>query len=208
MNLVFALLPQVSLSFGAAGLMIMFAEIYYGGMYGGAISSILLNTPGETASMMTALGGNRMAKRGRGGKALGAAHYGSFFGEMFATLGLALVAPFMVLVLVVLSFGTAKYFPLMVLSFWTVSAGFGGSVWRGLIALFIGLTIGIVGTDKLTVEVRLAFGILEMSDTSRSPSSPSAISRLAKRFISRRNTPMIPTALAFDSPGIPLSSLL
>jgi putative tricarboxylic transport membrane protein len=167
--------------------MIMFAEIYYGGMYGGAISSILLNTPGETALIMTALGGNRMAKRGRGGKALGAAHHGSFFGEMFATLGLALVASFMVLVLVVLSFGTAKYFPLMVLSFWTVSAGFGRSVWRGLIALFIGLTIGI---DKLTVEVRLAFGIPEMSDTSRSPSSPSAISRLAKRFISRRNTPM------------------
>ena len=130
-----ALLLPVSLSFGATGSMIMFAGIYYGGMYGGAISSILLNTPGETASIMTAVEGNRMAKRGAGGKALGAA-----------------------------AFGTAEYFALMVLSFMTVSAAFGGSVVRGLTALFIGLTIGIVGTDKLTGQVRMAFGIPEMSD--------------------------------------------
>jgi putative tricarboxylic transport membrane protein len=158
-----ALLLPVSLSFGATGSMIMFAGIYYGGMYGGAISSILLNTPGETASIMTALEGNRMAKDGRGGKALGAAALGSFFGGTFATMGLALVAPFMVMV--ALSFGTAEYFALMVLSFMTVSAAFGGSITRGLTSLFIGLTIGLVGTDKLTGQVRLAFGIPEMSDS-------------------------------------------
>lgn len=157
-----ALLLPVSLSFGATGSLIMFAGIYYGGMYGGAISSILLNTPGETASIMTALEGNRMAKRGLGGKALGAAAFGSFFGGMVATLGLALVAPFMVMV--ALSFGTAEYFALMVLSFLTVSAAFGGSMVRGLTALFIGLAIGLVGTDKLTGQVRLAFDIPDMSD--------------------------------------------
>ncbi len=157
-----ALLLPVSLSFGATGSMIMFAGIYYGGMYGGAISSILLNTPGETASIMTAVEGNRMAKRGAGGKALGAAAIGSFFGGTIATFGLALVAPLMVAV--ALSFGTAEYFALMVLSFMTVSAAFGGSVTRGLTALFIGLTIGLVGTDKLTGQVRLAFGVPEMSD--------------------------------------------
>ncbi|TJZ91262.1 tripartite tricarboxylate transporter permease [Paracoccus gahaiensis] len=157
-----ALLLPVSLSFGATGSMIMFAGIYYGGMYGGAISSILLNTPGETASIMTAVEGNRMAKRGAGGKALGAAAIGSFVGGSIATLGLALVAPLMVAV--ALSFGTAEYFALMVLSFLTVSAAFGGSVTRGLTALFIGLTIGMVGTDKLTGQVRLAFGVPEMSD--------------------------------------------
>lgn len=157
-----ALLLPVSLSFGATGSMIMFAGIYYGGMYGGAISSILLNTPGETASIMTAVEGNRMAKRGAGGKALGAAAIGSFVGGTIATMGLALVAPLMVAV--ALSFGTAEYFALMVLSFLTVSAAFGGSVTRGLTALFIGLTIGMVGTDKLTGQVRLAFGIPEMSD--------------------------------------------
>ena len=157
-----ALLLPVSLSFGATGSMIMFAGIYYGGMYGGAISSILLNTPGETASIMTAVEGNRMAKRGAGGKALGAAAIGSFFGGTIATMGLALVAPLMVAV--ALSFGTAEYFALMVLSFMTVSAAFGGSVVRGMTALFIGLTIGIVGTDKLTGQVRMAFGVPEMSD--------------------------------------------
>src|SRR5690606_34012619 len=125
-----ALLLPISLSFGATGSLIMFAGIYYGGMYGGAISSILLNTPGETASIMTAVEGNRMARDGRGGKALGAAAIGSFFGGSFATLGLAVVAPFMVMV--ALSFGTAEYFALMVLSFMTVSAAFGGSMLRGL----------------------------------------------------------------------------
>lgn len=157
-----ALLLPVSLSFGATGSLIMFAGIYYGGMYGGAISSILLNTPGETASIMTAVEGNRMARDGRGGKALGAAALGSFFGGTFATLGLALVAPFMVMV--ALSFGPAEYFALMVLAFTTVSAAFGGSVVRGLTALFLGLAIGLVGIDKLTGQARLAFGFPELRD--------------------------------------------
>ena len=158
-----ALLLPVSLSFGATGSLIMFAGIYYGGMYGGAISSILLNTPGETASIMTALEGNRMARDGRGGKALGAAALGSFVGGTIATLGLALVAPFMVMV--ALSFGTAEYVALMVLSFLTVSAAFGGSMVRGLTSLFLGLAIGLVGTDRLTGQVRLAFGVPDLSDS-------------------------------------------
>lgn len=157
-----ALLLPISLSFGATGSLIMFAGIYYGGMYGGAISSILLNTPGETASIMTAVEGNKMARDGRGGKALGAAALGSFFGGTVGTIGLALVSPFMVSV--ALSFGPAEYFALMVLSFVTVSAAFGGSVARGLTALFIGLAIGLVGIDKLTGQPRLAFGVPELRD--------------------------------------------
>ena len=157
-----ALLLPISLSFGATGSLIMFAGIYYGGMYGGAISSILLNTPGETASIMTAVEGNRMARDGRGGKALATSAIGSFFGGTIATIGIAIVAPFMVMV--ALSFGPAEYFALMVLSFMTVSAAFGGSVMRGLTALFLGLTIGLVGIDKLTGQARLAFGIPELRD--------------------------------------------
>jgi putative tricarboxylic transport membrane protein len=157
-----ALLLPVSLSFGATGSMIMFAGIYYGGMYGGAISSILLNTPGETASIMTALEGNKMAKDGRGGKALGAAAIGSFFGGTCATIGLAIIAPLMVKV--ALSFGPAEYFALMVLSFLTVSAAFGGSLIRGLTALFIGLSIGLVGIDSLTGQARLSFGVPQLRD--------------------------------------------
>ena len=157
-----ALLLPVSLSFGATGSMIMFAGIYYGGMYGGAISSILLNTPGETASIMTALEGNKMAKDGRGGKALGAAAIGSFFGGTCATIGLAVIAPLMVKV--ALAFGPAEYFALMVLSFLTVSAAFGGSLVRGLTSLFIGLSIGLVGLDRLTGQARLSFGVPELRD--------------------------------------------
>lgn len=157
-----ALLLPVSLSFGATGSMIMFAGIYYGGMYGGAISSILLNTPGETASIMTALEGNKMAKDGRGGKALGAAAIGSFFGGTCATVGLALVAPLMVKV--ALAFGPAEYFALMVLSFLTVSSAFGGSLIRGLTALLVGLAIGLVGIDSLTGQARLSFGFPELRD--------------------------------------------
>jgi putative tricarboxylic transport membrane protein len=158
-----ALLLPVSLSFGATGSMIMFAGIYYGGMYGGAISSILLNTPGETASIMTALEGNRMAKDGRGGKALGAAAIGSFFGGTCATFGLAVVSPLMVQV--ALAFGPAEYFALIMLAFLTVSAAFGGSMVRGLTALFVGLAIGLVGVDTLTGQSRLSFGIAEMRDS-------------------------------------------
>jgi putative tricarboxylic transport membrane protein len=101
-------------------------------------------------------------------------------------MGLALVAPFMVMV--ALSFGTAEYFALMVLSFLTVSAAFGGSITRGLTALFIGLTIGIVGTDKLTGQVRLAFGIPEMSDNISIAIVAVGCSPSARRCTSPRNT--------------------
>src|SRR5690606_13324714 len=157
-----ALLLPVSLSFGATGSLIMFAGIYYGGMYGGAISSILLNTPGETASIMTAVEGNKMARDGRGGKALATSAIGSFFGGSFATLGLAIVAPFMVMV--VLSFGPAEYSALMVLAIMAVAAAFGGTLLRCLTALFLGLTIGLVGIDKLAGQARLAFGVPELRD--------------------------------------------
>ena len=157
-----ALLLPVTYTLDPTAAFIMFAGIYYGGMYGGAISSILLNTPGETASIMTAVEGNKMARDGRGGKALATSAIGSFFGGTIATIGIAVVAPFMVMV--ALSFGPAEYFALMVLSFMTVSAAFGGSVVRGLTALFLGLAIGLVGIDKLTGQARLAFGVAELRD--------------------------------------------
>ncbi len=158
-----ALLLPVSLSFGATGSLIMFAGIYYGGMYGGAISSILLNTPGETASIMTAVEGNRMARSGRGGQALAASAIGSFFGGTVGTIGIALIAPLMVWV--ALRFGPAEYFALMTLAFLTVSAAFGGSVVRGLTSLFVGLAIGLVGIDSLTGQSRMSFGFPELRDS-------------------------------------------
>ena len=157
-----ALLLPVTFKLDPAGSLIMFAGIYYGGMYGGSTSSILLNTPGESASMITALEGNQMARRGRGGPALATAAIGSFVAGTIATLLLAFVAPYVVDL--ALTFGPAEYFALMILAFTTVSAAFGGSALRGLTALFIGLALGLIGIDLQTGQARLAFGVPDLLD--------------------------------------------
>ena len=157
-----ALLLPVTYKLDPAGSLIMFAGIYYGGMYGGSTTSILLNTPGESASIVTALEGNKMARAGRGGPALATAAIGSFVAGLIATLGLALIAPWVVKF--ALAFGPAEYFALMVLAFMTVSAAFGDSTLRGLTALALGLAIGIVGIDLQTGQARLTFGIPDLLD--------------------------------------------
>ncbi|RCS25044.1 tripartite tricarboxylate transporter permease [Phyllobacterium salinisoli] len=157
-----ALLLPVTYKLDAAGSLIMFAGIYYGGMYGGSTTSILLNTPGESASIVTALEGNKMARAGRGGPALATAAIGSFVAGLLATMGLALLAPWVVSF--ALSFGPAEYFALMVLAFMTVSAAFGDSTLRGLTALLLGLTLGLIGIDLQTGQARLAFGIPDLLD--------------------------------------------
>ena len=138
-----ALLLPVTYQFDPTASLIMFAGIYYGGMYGGSTTSILLNTPGESASIVTALEGNKMARKGRGGPALATAAIGSFVAGLIATFGLAFISPWMVKF--ALSLGPADYFALMVLAFVTVSAAFGNSALRGLTALALGLTLGLVG---------------------------------------------------------------
>jgi putative tricarboxylic transport membrane protein len=157
-----ALLLPITFKLDPAGSLIMFAGIYYGGMYGGSTTAILINTPGESASLATALEGNKMAKAGRGGPALATAAIGSFVAGTLATIGIVFLAPWLVEVAV--SFGPEDYFALMCVAFITVSATFGSSPIRGLTALFIGLTLGIVGIDRLTGQARLAFGVPEMLD--------------------------------------------
>ncbi|UGY10551.1 tripartite tricarboxylate transporter permease [Phyllobacterium pellucidum] len=157
-----ALLLPVTYKLDPAGSLIMFAGIYYGGMYGGSTTSILLNTPGESASIVTALEGNKMARAGRGGPALATAAVGSFVAGFIATMALALIAP--TIVKFALSFGPAEYFALMILAFMTVSAAFGDSTLRGLTALFLGLAMGLVGIDLQTGQARLAFGIPDLLD--------------------------------------------
>jgi putative tricarboxylic transport membrane protein len=157
-----ALLLPVTYGLDPAGSLIMFAGIYYGGMYGGSTTSILLNTPGESASIVTALEGNKMARTGRGGPALATAAIGSFVAGLLATLGLALVAPWVVRF--ALSLGPADYFALMTLAFVTVSAAFGDSALRGLTALFLGLTLGVVGIDLQTGQARMTFGVPDLLD--------------------------------------------
>jgi putative tricarboxylic transport membrane protein len=157
-----ALLLPVTYKLDPGGSLIMFAGIYYGGMYGGSTTSILINTPGESASLVTALEGNKMAKAGRGGPALATAAIGSFVAGTIATIGLAIVAPW--LVDFALRFGPADYFALMVVAFITVSATFGSSPAKGMISLFLGLFLGIVGIDTLSGQARLTFGVAELLD--------------------------------------------
>jgi putative tricarboxylic transport membrane protein len=157
-----ALLLPVTYGLDPAGSLIMFAGIYYGGMYGGSTTSILLNTPGESASIVTALEGNKMARAGRGGPALATAAIGSFVAGLLATLALAFLAPFVVKFALV--FGPREYFALMVLAFVTVSAAFGESALRGLVSLFVGLALALVGIDGLTGQARLSFGVPQLLD--------------------------------------------
>src|SRR5688572_24206382 len=157
-----ALLLPVTFKLDPAGSLIMFAGIYYGGMYGGSTTAILINTPGESASLATALEGHKMAKAGRGGPALATAAIGSFVAGMLATIGIVFLAPW--LVKIAIQFGPEDYFALMCVAFVTVSATFGASPVRGLTSLFIGLTLGLVGIDVLTGQARLAFGMPELLD--------------------------------------------
>ncbi len=142
--------------------MIFFAGIYYGAMYGGSTTSILLNTPGETGSMVTALEGFKMAKSGRAGAALATAAIGSFVAGTIATVLVTLFAPIVADYAVLL--GPPEYFCLMLLAFTTVSAVLGGSTLRGLTSLFLGLGMGLVGIDQITGQTRYTAGVLEFMD--------------------------------------------
>jgi putative tricarboxylic transport membrane protein len=142
--------------------MIFFSGIYYGAMYGGSTTSILLNTPGETASMVTAMEGNKMAKSGRAGAALATAAIGSFVAGTIATVIVTLFAPFVADFAVKL--GPPEYFLLMLLAFTTVSAVLGQSTLRGMTALFVGLAAGCVGLDQISGQGRYTAGVPELLD--------------------------------------------
>ncbi len=157
-----ALLLPVTTKVDPSGALIMFAGIYYGAMYGGSTTSILLNTPGESATIITAMEGNHMAKRGRAGPALATSAIGSFVAGTLATVALTFVSP--LVVDVALSFGPPEFFALMVLAFVTVSAVLGESPLRGLTALFIGLAIGLVGIDNQSGTARFAFNVPQLLD--------------------------------------------
>jgi putative tricarboxylic transport membrane protein len=142
--------------------MIFFAGIYYGAMYGGSTTSILLNTPGETGTMVTALEGFKMAKSGRAGAALATAAIGSFVAGTLATILVTLFAPIVANFAVKL--GPPEYFCLMLLAFTTVGAVLGKSALRGMTALFLGLAVGLVGLDQITGQVRYTAGVPEFLD--------------------------------------------
>ncbi len=155
-----ALLLPVTYSVPADSALIMFAGIYYGGMYGGSTTSILLNTPGESSSVITALEGNKMAKGGRAAQALATAAIGSFVAGTIGTVLLILLAPLVGPLVVKL--GAPSYFAIMLLALVSVTVVLGSSKLRGFVALFLGLGIGLVGISG--GQPRMTFGFAELSD--------------------------------------------
>ena len=155
-----ALLLPLTYNFDPTGAFIMFAGIYYGGMYGGSTTSILLNTPGESASVVTTIEGFQMAKRGRGGAALSSAAIGSFVAATISTLAITFLAP--VIADIARAFHPADYVGLMLVAFASITALLGRSMLRGLLSLFLGLFIGLIGIDVTTGQERWTFGVQQL----------------------------------------------
>jgi len=158
--LTIALLLPVTITVAPESAFIMFAGVLYGAMYGGSTTSILINTPGESGSMMTALEGNKMARSGRGAAALATAALGSFVAGSIATLLLTFAAPMIAELAFYLK--PADYFALTVLAFCSVAVVMGSSRVRGFTSLFIGIALGTVGIDQMTGQPRLTFGAAEL----------------------------------------------
>jgi putative tricarboxylic transport membrane protein len=157
-----ALLLPLTYGLDVTAAIIMFAGLYYGSMYGGSTTSILLNTPGETGSIVTAIEGNRMARKGRAAQALATAAIGSFVAGTIGTLLVVLLAP--AIVEIAVQIGAPDYFAIMVLAFIAVTFVLGSSRIRGLASLGIGLVIGLIGIDRTSGQQRLTFDIPQLAD--------------------------------------------
>ena len=157
-----SLLLPVTLSGTPESGIIMMAGIYYGSMYGGSTTSILVNIPGEAASVVTCIDGHQMAKQGRAGPALGISALGSFIAGTFALVALMLVAPSLASVAIV--FGPAEYASLMVLGLVVLTFLTQGSMAKALLMACIGIVLGLVGLDSITAQPRLTFGRIELID--------------------------------------------
>ena len=157
-----ALLLPITFRLEPSAALILFAGIYYGGMYGGSTTSILLNTPGESSSMISALEGNKMARAGRGAAALATAALGSFVAGTIGTVALTFLAP--VVADFALGFGPPEYVALMAVAFVTVSALLGPNLLKGVASLLVGITIGLIGIDSQTGQPRLTYGVDALLD--------------------------------------------
>jgi putative tricarboxylic transport membrane protein len=141
---------------------IMLAGIYYGAMYGGSTTSILLNIPGEAASVVTCIDGYQLARRGKAGKALGIAALGSFAAGTAGVVGLSFTAS--PLARFALKFGPPEYFALALLGLVLAAYLSGGSVVKGLIMVVAGLALGCVGIDPISGKFRFSYGVLQLQD--------------------------------------------
>jgi len=157
-----SMLLPVTYGMSPTGAMIMLAGIYYGALYGGSTTSILVNIPGESASVVTCLDGYQMARQGRSGPALGIAAFGSFIAGTIGVLGLSFLAP--PLVEAALSFGAPEYFALMCLGLTVLTFLAQGSMLKALIMAVLGLFVGTIGFDITTGIQRFTLGIRDLMD--------------------------------------------
>lgn len=157
-----AILIPVTFGMDPTTAVIMLAGIYYGAMYGGSTASILVNVPGESASVMTAVDGYQMARQGRAGAALGMSAIGSFIAGTASVLALMLIAT--PVVSLALSFGPPEYFVLMLLGLSTLTRLAGKSLLKGLAMGLLGMLIGTVGLDPVAGVARFTFGRADMMD--------------------------------------------
>lgn len=155
-----AILIPLTFVLNPTGAIIMLAAIYYGAMYGGTITSVLINVPGEAASAVTCLDGYQMARNGRAGSALAVAAIGSFIGGNFAVLALVVVA--LPLANIALRFGPPEFFALMFVGLTMVTGLAGRSMVRALLSAVIGLLIAMVGIDPVQGAPRFTFGMTEL----------------------------------------------
>jgi putative tricarboxylic transport membrane protein len=157
-----ALLLPITYGIPATSAVILLAGIFYGAMYGGSTTSILLNIPGEAASVVTCLDGYQMARQGRAGAALAISAFGSFIAATLSILGLMLLAP--PLASFALKFGPPENFALLVLGLTMVGYLAGASMTKGLIMAGLGLLLGTVGLDPIMGTQRFTYGIFKLSD--------------------------------------------
>lgn len=157
-----AMLLPITFALPPTSALIMLAGIYYGAQYGGSTTAILVNLPGEASSVMTAVDGHEMAKRGDAGQALAIAGIGSFIAGSFATLVLAMATPFMAGV--ALKFGPAEYTLLMILGLVLTIVLANGSVLRAIGMTLVGILLGTIGTDIQSGAQRFTFDVPELSD--------------------------------------------
>ena len=157
-----ALLLPITYGLPVEKSLILFGGIFYGGMYGGSTTSILLNTPGESASVVTALEGNKMAKTGRAAQALATSAIGSCIAGTIGTMLIVLVMP--QVVKFAISLGSPEFLAIILVAFVGTAAILGSSRVRGFAALLIGLSLGLVGTDFVTGQQRLTFGSPFLAD--------------------------------------------
>ncbi len=158
-----ALLLPVSFQIGSpVTSIIMMAGIFYGAMYGGSTTSILVNIPGEAASVVTCIDGYQMALKGRAGPALGISAIGSFIAGTIGVIGLTFVAP--PLAEFAIRFGPPEYFALTLLGLMMATLLSGASILKGLIMVVMGLLLGAVGLDPISGEVRFTWGLLMLQE--------------------------------------------